>query len=103
MATSERRFVIRNIAPDASTWTALTIPLGCNYAELVNQTTQDVTVRTQSGDSSTGMTIKQGESYLVSFDAALPQGATRFLKGDIIGYFQLNTSGSGNVCGVFTV
>jgi hypothetical protein len=35
----EKRFIIRNIAPDAVGWLLLAAPIGCNYVEIVNQTT----------------------------------------------------------------
>lgn len=98
--TKERSVKIRNITPDASTWTAMLIPAVCDFVTIINQTTQDIKMRTDDGNAASEFTIPVGESYPIILPVTTPG---RFSNGDPIGYFQLSAAGSGNVIGVFAL
>lgn len=101
MTNKEKRLAIRNLTPDTTNWTALLAPMGCNFVNIVNQTSVQIKVRTDDTLSSSEMTIDVGESYPLHLHPVM--SPTRFMSGDPVAYFQLSGSGTGNVIGVFTL
>lgn len=94
----EKRFAIRTATPATTTWVALTCPGKYDYVEIVNQTSVDIYLRTDSANAASQILIPVNQSYSLTVPILdYTYRGTRFIAGDIVGYAQLSSSGSGNV------
>lgn len=101
--SAQNQFAISIASPTTNTWVPLICPIKSNFVEIVNQTTVDINLRTNSADATTQITIPVNDSYVIhtpSYDYSF-RGITRFIPGNVIGYVQYSGSGSGNAVGVY--